>query len=386
MAKASSIPLTGVSFPTSEYESRQQKVFEAMARGKLDALLVTAHGHLQYLTGYNGRGAYFAPFPLILVPGRLPTYVVREYEVLGVRVDSCIDEIVPYAEQYDFAPVCAHVLRRYGVQNRRVGLELGCWNLAAGDVNALQAQLPDLQVVDASRLVASVAAVKSELELKAMREAMVLTDVAVRTFHSSLREGVTEAEVAANIEREVNKAGGVLRTPSTTLLFGERTKLSHGSPLPHPIRNDEPAFMEIGGSKHGYVAGLVRCAVLGRHPETESLHDLSVEALEAAIAAIKPGVTAGSVDAAARKVIERSKRPNALTHRVGYQTGINWTERGNLSLEPNATDVLEVGMTLHIPMILCGKNGYLFGPGEHVLVTERGAEILSRTPRTLYRA
>ncbi|MGY3573062.1 M24 family metallopeptidase [Bradyrhizobium sp. USDA 4504] len=382
----SDIPLTGISFPRSEYERRQQKVLAAMERAKLDGLLVTAHGHLQYLSGYNGRGAYFAPFPLIFMPGRPPTFVVRQYELGAVRPNTCVTEIVHYTEQYEFAKVCADVLRGFGLQGRRVGFELGCWNLAPADVNALQAQLPDMTIVDATGLVPSVAAVKSELELDAMREAMTFTDVAVRAFQKSLREGVTEAEVAAIIDREVDKAGGAIRTQSTTLLFGERTKLSHGSPMGHPIGKNEPAFMELGGLKHGYTAGLVRSAVIGKHPETEALHSLSVEALEAVIAAIKPGATACEVDSAGRKIVERSARPRALNHRVGYLTGINWTERGNLSLEPGAPDVLEPGMTLHMPMILCGESGYLIGTSEQVLVTERGAEVLSRTPHTLYRA
>ncbi|HEX6509415.1 MAG TPA: M24 family metallopeptidase, partial [Chloroflexota bacterium] len=127
-------------------------------------------------------------------------------------------------------------------------------------------------------------------------------------------------------------------------------------------------------------------AVLGRHPGAESLHALAEEALEAAIAAIKPGVTAGAVDAAARTVIERSGRPQVFRHRTGYQTGINWSERGNLSLEPDAADVLEADMTLHMPIILFQEGEYGLGCSEQVVVTERGAEILSRTPHTLYRA
>ncbi|KGT73227.1 peptidase M24 [Bradyrhizobium japonicum] len=385
MTTFSAIPLTGVPFPSSEYKRRQQKVLEAVARAELDALLVTAHGRLRYLTGYHGFGGYFAPFPLILAPGRPPTYVVREYDVDAVRAEGCIDEIVPYTHQNEFAKVCADVIRRYGLQSRRVGLELGCWNLAPADVSALSTQLPDLKIADATRLVASVAAVKSELELKVMREAMTITDLAVRTFQDSLREGVTETETYTTISAELSKAGGEL-WPSFTLVFGERTKVPHGAPKRHPIRKNEPAMVEIGGLKHGYAAGLVRAAVLGRHLETESLHAISVEALEAAIAAIKSGVTAGAVDAAARKVIERAGCSRCFRHRTGYQTGIHWAERGNLSLEPLATDILKAGMTLHMPFILFGENGYLNGCSEHVVVTERGAEILSSTPHTLHRA
>ncbi|TIO28624.1 M24 family metallopeptidase, partial [Mesorhizobium sp.] len=144
--------------------------------------------------------------------------------------------------------------------------------------------------------------------------------------------------------------------------------------------------MELGGFKDGYTCGLVRSAVLGRHSETEFLHNLSIEVLETAISAIKPGATAGEVDAAGREVLKRHGRPELLNHRVGYQTGINWTERGDISLEPGAADILEPNMTLHMPIILCGESGHLIGTSEHVLVTERGTEILSQTPHTLYRA
>jgi Xaa-Pro aminopeptidase len=379
------IPLTGVPFPKAEYERRQQKVLAAVARAGLDALAVTAYGHLRYLSGYDGSGGYFRPFPLILASGRAPTYVVRKYDEDAVRAESCIDEIIPYTQQGDFAKVWADVLRRYGLQSGRIGLELDCWHLAPADVSALQAQLPDLKIVDASRLVPQVAAVKSELELDAMRASMAMTDLAVRTFQQSLRDGVTESEVASAIDAAVAKTGGELRS-SYTLVFGARTRVPHGRPTKHPIRHNEPAFTEIGGSKHGYAAGLCRSAVLGRHGGAESLHALAQDALEAAISTIKAGVTAGAVDAAARKVIEKSGRPEVFRHRTGYQTGIDWSERGNVSLEPAAADVLEVGMTLHMPIILFQHGEYGVGCSENVLVTERGAEILSSTPHTLYHA
>ncbi|TIL64205.1 M24 family metallopeptidase [Mesorhizobium sp.] len=388
--KCSAIPMTGVPFPRSEYERRQLKVLEAVESARLDALVVTASGHLRYLTGYAGNGVYFAPFPLILVPGRRPTYVVREYDEQAVRAYSCIDEIDTYTQQYDFGTVCADVLRRHGLQSKRIGFELGCWNLAPADVSALQAQLPDLKISDATRLVSSVAAVKSELELEFMRDSMRMTDLAVRTFQSSLQEGVTELEmagtIAAAINAEAGKAGCEIGMAPATILFGERTKLPHGSPMPHPIKMNEPAFLEVGASKHGYIVGLVRCAVLGRHPATESLHALAEEVIEALVAAVKPGATAAAVDAAGREVLKRSGRQGVFRQRTGYQTGINWTERGDLSLEPCAEDILKTGMTLHMPNILCSESGYLFGTGAHVLVTARGVEILSRTPHALYRA
>ncbi|WP_412177109.1 M24 family metallopeptidase [Mesorhizobium sp. J8] len=74
-----------------------------------------------------------------------------------------------------------------------------------------------------------------------------MTDLAVRTFQSSLREGVTELEMtatmAAAVRAETSNARGEVGLSSGTILFGERTRLPHGPPSQHPIRKNEPAFL-----------------------------------------------------------------------------------------------------------------------------------------------
>lgn len=252
---SSAIPQTGVPFPKSEYDRRQKKVLEAMARAKLDALVVTANAHLQYLTGYDPQwGNYFAPFPLILVPGQAPTFVVRLYDEIAVRANSCIDEIVSYMHRPEFVKLTADVLRQYGAQAKKVGFELDAWGLAPADVSALQAQLPDMKITDATDVVRLTKAVKGDLELEVMRQAMAITDLAIETFQRSLRDGITEAEMAVILNEKVKEAGGKFLMP--VLAFGERNKLPHGVPAQHPIRNNEPALVECGGVKSGYAAGV----------------------------------------------------------------------------------------------------------------------------------
>lgn len=171
-----------------------------------------------------------------------------------------------------------------------------------------------------------------------------------------------------------------------SLVFGERTRLPHGPPSDHKIKDNEPAVTEIGGMKFGYAAGLVRTGIVGKHSEAEYLHALANEALDAALDVVKPGVLAETVDAAVRKIVERSRRPRAFRNKAGYQTGIFWSERGNMDMVPLVRDTLKVGMTLHLPIMMFSENGHIIGCSDHVLVTDAGAESLSRTPRTLYRA
>ncbi|RJT27221.1 hypothetical protein D3227_36500 [Mesorhizobium waimense] len=157
-------------------------MLEAVERAGLDALLVTAQSHLRYLTGYSGAGSSFAPHPLILTPGREPTFVVRKFDEENVRAFSCINEIGPYTQRYEFRIVSADVLRRLNLHNKRVGMELDRSSLAPADVTALHHELPDLKIVDASRLVAAVAAVKSHVEIQALQKAAIITDLLLVHF------------------------------------------------------------------------------------------------------------------------------------------------------------------------------------------------------------
>jgi Xaa-Pro aminopeptidase len=377
------IPLTGVPFSQAEYDRRMAGVLTAMARAGLDALAVTAHTHVRYLTGYDGSGGYFAPFPLIVAPDRAPTIVARAYDEDAVRAQSWVSEIVPYRQLTDQPKAWADALRSLGLARTRIGLELGCWNLSPHDVAALQAELPHLTIVDATRLVAGVAAVKSDVELDVMRRTMALTQLGIEAFYRGLREGATEADVAAEVERVIEQAGGELDV--SALLFGRRTALPHGLPNVNRLGRGEPAFTELSGLIHGYAAGLCRTAVLGRHGPAEALHEVAEEALQAALDAIRPGVTAGSVDADCRAVVERAGRSAAFRHRTGYQIGIGWFDRGNLSLEPAAPDVLAPGMTLHMPIILFEEGEFGVGVSETVVVTEEGCESLGSLPRAIYR-
>jgi Xaa-Pro aminopeptidase len=378
-----SIPLAGPPFGRAEYERRQRAVVERLADAGLDAIAVTARSHQEYLGGYDGSGDYFGPFPLILAPGRPPTYVVRRYDEDAVRAASVIDDIVPYTHLGELPGAWAAALRRLGLEQARLGLELDAWSLAPADVARLQAALPDLTIVDAGRLVPLVAAVKSDAELGVMRRATALADRAVEAFEAGLAEGATERLVARSVIEAIEDGGG--SAIISALLFGRRTALPHGQPGDHRLARDEPAFIEIGAEVGGYVAGLCRTGVVGQHTEAEALYAVADAALEAGLRAIRPGATAGDVDAAVRGVVEAHGRSATFRHRAGYQIGLMWNDRGNLSLEPGAPDVLVPGMTLHLPVILFEQGRFGVGASETVLVTAAGVEVLSGRPRRLHR-
>lgn len=379
-----SIPLTEPPFPRSEYAARWRSVVARFDEFEIDAIVVTAPTHVRYLTGYDGAGGYFAPFPLVVGRSGEPAMVCRLYDADGVRTQGVVEDVATYFGHPDLHRAWAGALHAAGLQRSRVGFELGISGMTPADVGELRRLLPDLQVVDASRLVSTVWAVKSAAELELMRQAMSLAKVAIETFRSGLREGVTESELGLQIDQAVVRAGGDCKQ-FFTLLFGRRTALPHGVPGDLPLRSGDVAFTELAGWRHGYAAALVRTAVLGSNPAAEALMAVAEEAQQAALEAARPGRTTGDVDAACRGVVQRAGRGACFRHRTGYGIGIGWYERGNVSLEPDGEDVLQPGMTFHMPTILFEKGEFSVGCSETIVLTEDGAEVMSGVPRSLFR-
>jgi Xaa-Pro aminopeptidase len=376
------LPETALPFPKEEYQRRVAAVIAAFEDYGVDAVAATNKTSQEYLSGYDGSGSYFAPFPIIVTPGRPPTYIVRKFDEDAVRSCTWIEDIVPYWQERDQPRVWADVLRSHGLERARLGLELGTWNLAPADVSALAELLPGLQIIDVTRLIPRVAAIKSDLEIAAMRSAMEFTDIAVHSFQRGLSEGVSEAELADAVTHAVAQAGGEVRI--LTLLFGRRTALPHGRPSRYRLSPNSPAYTELGGISNGYVAGLCRSAVLGEHKRAANLHLVAEEMLAAVIDAMHPGAIAGDIDSVARGVLQRAGRSAAFRHRTGYQNGIDWLYRGNISLEPGSVDVLQPKMTFHMACILFEEAEIAVGCSQTVLITSTAAEPLSQTAPTLH--
>lgn len=377
-----SIRGTGIPFSAAEYDRRLRAVVAALETAELDALAVTSHASLEYLSGYPVAGGYFAPFTLIVASGHAPVFVVREYDRDAVCSQSWIDDVLGYGQESDQPRVLAEALADLGLARARIGFELGTWNLAPRDVAVLQEALPDLRVTDATPIVPTIAAVKSDAEIEVMRASAALTDLAVKTFFRTVRPGISERAVSNAIDAAVVAAGGATNPPYP-VLFGQRTSLAHGAPSDFLMERNQVGFTELAGWSRGYAAASCRTLVVGRHDEAESLHALAEAALNTAIEAIRPGRTAGEVDAACRDVIRRAGRLETFRHRTGYQDGIRWFYRGGFTVGPDSPTVLVPGMTMHLAINLFERGRFGVGASHSVLVTPSGAERLTRSSTAL---
>jgi Xaa-Pro dipeptidase len=224
--------------------------------------------------------------------------------------------------------------------------------------------------------------IKDAHELALMRRACQITVAAHRAVFASLKEGMTQGEVArlsSEAHRRLGIGGGSL------VLFGADAAFPHGTTNPKPLKAGDVVLMDGGGRLHGYSSDITRTAVFGAPPTERQRRVWNAvrKAQQAAFSAAKPGAECQGVDAAARKAIEDAGFGGgyqALTHRLGHGIGMDgheWTYlvRGNTTrMQPGMCFTNEPG--IYIP----GELGIRHE--DVMVVTAEGAESFTKWSNT----
>jgi len=230
--------------------------------------------------------------------------------------------------------------------------------------------------VSATPVTAGCRMIKSQHELDLMRLASKVTLLAYETTYRSLKPGMTQQDVEDLVEaahRQLGFEGGA------DVQVGEFSAFPHGSVAPQMIREGTIVLVDGGCKVEGYCSDITRTFVLGKATDKmKQVSEIVHRAQSAALAAAKPGVEAGSVDAAARRVItDAGYGPDYkyFTHRLGHGMGMDGHEwpylvRGNaLKLQPNMTFSNEPGIYVR------GEFGIRLEDDMHI--TENGAELFT---------
>ncbi|HMD30180.1 MAG TPA: Xaa-Pro peptidase family protein, partial [Steroidobacteraceae bacterium] len=343
-----------------------------------DALLVTHLPNIRYLCGFTGSAAI-----LLVEQSRATLYTDSRYTLQARQeVHDATTVIAPHG-----------LLRALGeaLKARR-----GAIRLAFAPAQLTVAQKDALQLAAGARLrwlaapdlIERLRAAKDAEELALMRQsARLISDVwtdAVR----NVKPGISELAVAADIERSMKLQGASAPSFETIVASGPRSAWPHARPTPKLLRKNELVVLDQGAILRDYCSDMTRTVFLGRSSvgaragvrdtarnKVRSLYDAVLEAQEAAIAAIRPGVSAASVDAAARKVFKRLGLDRYFTHSTGHGLGLEIHEMPRLGRAEET--LLESGMVVTVePGVYIERMGGIRIEDE-VLVTSRGAEFLT---------
>ena len=348
---------------------------KAAAGAGVDALLVTPGPDLRWLTGYDALP--LERLTCLVLPADGPAFMLAPgLEVPAVLASPVRDldvEVVGWGETEDpYAVIAA----RLG-SPARVALANRMW---AEQVLRMRAALPGAEQSLASGVIGELRMRKSPEEVDALRRAGQAIDRVHARMAEFLRPGRTEREAGREI------AAAILDEGHATVDFvivgsGPNGASPHHEVGDRVLEAGDPVVVDIGGTTpEGYCSDCTRMYTLGAPPaEFTDYFAVLHEAQLAACAQARPGVTAESVDAAARDVIAAAGYGDAFVHRTGHGIGVETHEEPYI-VEGNAT-VLEAGMAFSIEpgIYLSGRHGARIE--DIVVATPDGIERLNVTDR-----
>jgi Xaa-Pro dipeptidase len=376
-------------FEPAEHERRIALAQANLRERGLQGALLFDPENTFWLTGYQSIG-YFTFQCLFLPLTGAPTLISRKVNAGLAAVNPLLDGFVEIPDTADAVTVLSQWLTTAlpALPARSaVGLETASWFLSVRDFRALE-RAGSCAFEDWNGVVEAFRLDKTAEEVERIGHAARAAEQGLQAALDVAAPGKTENDLAAAMFHGAIAAGGEYLGHPPLVVSGERTALCFAMWRRRELRDGDVILLESGGCVDRYHAIVARSAVLGR--ATALQHDVAgaiIGGLEAAIAAIGPGVTSREADAACRGVIEQAGFAELFTHRTAYGVGIgfppNWSEGKSLALRPEDDTVLRPGMTFHIvPTVFHRDFGMCFS--ETVCVTEQGCEVLTRFPRQLF--
>jgi Xaa-Pro aminopeptidase len=353
----------------------------------IDALVVSHLPNIRYLTGFTGTAGL-----LVLTASHCALIVDFRYRSAARALIASQPELASYLQlvipAHSYDETLADVLRGTGA--RRIGIEgaympVARFNklssaLAAAAPTPLRSPDACPALVPTERAIEAARVVKDTGEVDLLRRAGRLIADASRTATSFARPGRSELEVAADIDALLRKVGFERPAFDTIVASGPNSALPHARPGRRVLQDGDGVVLDFGGVYDGYCVDLTRTVQLGETgPRFRQMFAAVAEAQQAAIAAVRPGAMASTVDRAAREVLGRYGLEDAFGHGTGHGLGLEVHEEPRVGkLTVGQLDVpLEPGMVFTIE-----PGAYLEGVGgvrieDDVLVTAEGCEVLT---------
>ncbi|MGA8734085.1 MAG: Xaa-Pro peptidase family protein [Terriglobales bacterium] len=350
-------------------------VFDA---DSLDALLITHLPNIRYLCGFTGTSGILAIVEsggAFFTDGRYREQA--RTEVQGARV--------VIARKPPLAAAAEWLVKNRGKVGskspRRLGIESEHLTVAARSQLASLLR-SDFRLRDTQGLVERARMVKDADEIALLRAAAVLGASLFERAIEVIRPGVTENEVAAEMECAARQAGAEQMSFPTIIAAGKRSALPHGRASVAAIPSRGFVVCDFGVILTGYCSDRTRTVHVGRPTGADRcMYEAVREAQAAAVATVKPGVSVGEVDQAARKMLKAKGLARHFTHSTGHGVGLEIHEPPRIA--SGQTEILRPGMVITIEpgVYIAGSGGVRIE--DMVVVTEGGCEALAPASKEL---
>lgn len=249
-------------------------------------------------------------------------------------------------------------------------------------LEGLSISLPEFEFVPMCDICGEFRMIKSADEIEKIKAAQAITDGAFENILSFIREGVTETQIAAELEYYCKRNGGDGMAFDTIAVSGPNSSLPHGVPSDNKIVKNSFITMDFGAKYQGYCSDMTRTVVFGTPTdEMKFIYDTVFKAQLAGIEAAKAGITGKACDAVARDIITAAGYGNCFGHSLGHSLGIEIHEAPRFAKVWDRPVPANTVMTVEPGIYLEGKYGVRIE--DMVLITADGCVNLTHSPKNL---
>lgn len=356
-------------------KNRLDQLEKETRRAGLDCVALVPGANLYYLIGLS-FSLGDRPTLGLFIPGRRPALILPFLET--PKAESLDVQLFPWTDEEGYAYAFKSASKELGLDGMRIGVEAFTMRVVETDI--LHSAARDAQIVPADKTINALRLRKDAAELGKMKQAASVAQQALLATLERFKPGMTERQLAAELKIALLEAGSDGDSFSPIVSGGPNCANPHGHPTGRPVVPGDMLLFDWGAVVDNYISDITRTFPVGKlDPEMRTIYQLVQEANAAGREAVRPGVTAGQVDAAARSVIAQAGYGDYFFHRTGHGIGLLVHEQpdivagSGLVLEPGMTFTIEPGI------YLAGKNGVRIE--DDVVVTETGCESLTTLPR-----
>tara|TARA_B100000579_G_scaffold275682_1_gene227884 strand:- start:487 stop:1653 length:1167 start_codon:yes stop_codon:yes gene_type:complete len=384
-------------FTKEEYKNRLKNVQKSMQDKGIELLISQDTNNINYLTGYDAWSFYYAQCAIVHVNAEEPLCFVRAQDAGGAYIKTYLkkENIIVYEEKYIHTwPMHPYdslieIIKKNKWDKLNIGVEMDSHYFTAYSYEKLKQGLPNAKIKDSERLVNWARLIKSNAEINLMKGAAKISQEGMKVAMQSINPGVRQCDAVAEIQRALFRGtpeiGGEYSSIAVLLPTGKGTSASHLTATDEKFVKGEATIIELSGVNKRYHCPMARTLLLGT-PDQKKIDAMKAtnEALDAGIAATKPGNTADDVAQKFWSVLDKYNIKKES--RTGYSIGIgyppDWGEH-TLNIYKGDNTVLQPNVCFHmIAVMQFGDWGV--EASESVRVTENGSELFCNYSRDLH--
>ncbi|NLJ55898.1 MAG: aminopeptidase P family protein [Firmicutes bacterium] len=340
-----------------------------MEENNLEAILVTHRPNIFYLSGFSGSSGF-----LLLTGREAQLYTDFRYlEQAGKEAPAF--EIVPAGGSMDYSKVAGFISQK---GFKKIALEEA--NVSWREYRALQKAVPQSKLLPLYNFFEEIRAKKEEAEIELIAGAARIADNAWQKVLPLLKPGISEREVADELEFQMRKLGAEKLAFETIVASGVRSALPHGVASPKIIDAGELITVDFGAVYNGYCSDMSRTFILGEPTDRQSeIYNLVLAAQEMALQAARVGQECAALDAMVRQFFQQEGFGVHFGHGLGHGVGLEIHELPTLA--PRGTDTLAETMVFTIEPGLYIENWGGVRIEDLVVLRAEGVQVLTNSEK-----